>query len=190
MTGWLPEYFVLFVWLVFNGTSTQEGQILPTARGCGRSNCANCERVKPTRAVENLVWCLTACHHRKVNVVPTVGGRNRLTWLRMSNERQCIILHMLHNYNVTHFTVKRSSNKTATTDYLIQWLTCLNILLTHSPVTSQITHSLFGIISLGVDAVLCHAWIQTNENKTKRINVADSHQTGITFSMKERWITS
>ena len=46
--------------------------------------------------------------------VPIAGGWNRLGRLRMANDTQCIILQMLHSYNVTQFTVKCSSYKTAT----------------------------------------------------------------------------
>ena len=92
------------------------------------------------------VWCLTACQHRIGQFVPTAGGWKRLRWLRMANERQCIILNTLHN--VTQITIKHSSYKNATTGYLIVWLICLNITLAPSPIPSRIT--LFGvIISLG-----------------------------------------
>ena len=62
------------------------------------------------------VWCLTARQHRIGQFVPTAGGWNRLSWLRMANETQCIIRKTLHN--VTQFTIKHSSYKNATTDYL------------------------------------------------------------------------
>ena len=94
------------------------------------------------------VWCLTARQHKIGQFVPTEGGWNRLSWLRMANETQCIILYTLHN--VTQFTIKHSSYKNATTGYLIVWFTCLNITLAPSPIPSRTTHSLFGIlISLG-----------------------------------------
>ena len=102
---------IFFVCLEFSGTSTQEGQFVPTA-----------------------------------------GGWNRLGRWRMTNEIQCIILHTLHNYNVTLFTVKHSSYKTATSGYLI-----LRLALAPSPMPIRITHSLFGIISLDVNAALRHA---------------------------------
>ena len=69
------------------------------------------------------IWGLTARQHRIGQFVPTTGGWNRLSWLRMANETQCIILNTLHN--VTQFTIKHSSYKNATTGYLIVWLTCL-----------------------------------------------------------------
>ena len=37
------------------------------------------------------VWCLTARQHRIGQFVPTARGWNRLSWLRMANETQCII---------------------------------------------------------------------------------------------------
>jgi len=40
------------------------------------------------------------------------------------------------------------------TGYLIEWL--INVTLARSPIPSQIPHTLSDIISLGVDAVLCH----------------------------------
>ena len=52
------------------------------------------------------VWCLTARQHRIGQFVPTAGGWNRLRWLRMANERQCIILNTLHK--ATQFTIKNS----------------------------------------------------------------------------------
>ena len=63
-----------------------------------------------------LVWCLTARQHRIGQFVPTAGGWNRLRWLRMANETQCIILNTLHN--VIQFTIKHSSYKRATTGYM------------------------------------------------------------------------
>ena len=64
------------------------------------------------------VWCLTARQHRIGQFVPTAGRWNRLSWLRMANETQCIILNTLHN--VTQFTIKHSSYKNATTGYRIE----------------------------------------------------------------------
>ena len=42
-------------------------------------------------------WRLTARQHRKGQFVPTAGGWNRLRWLWMANETQCIILNTLHS---------------------------------------------------------------------------------------------
>jgi len=60
----------------------------------------------------------------------------------MANEIQWIIPYIIQN-NVTKFTVKHASYTNATIGYLIQY-----------PISSQIQHTLFDIISLGVDAVL------------------------------------
>jgi len=53
---------------------------------------------------------------QKGQFVPTAGKGNRLSWLRMANEIQCII----HDNNVTQFTVKHSSYINATTSYVIE----------------------------------------------------------------------
>ena len=114
----------------------------------GCHDCLVCSGQIVKREVCFFVWCSTARQHRIGQFVPTAGGWNRLSWLRMANETQCIILDTLHN--VTQFTIKHSSYKNATTGYLIVRLTCLNITLAPSPIPNRITHSLFGIIiSLG-----------------------------------------
>jgi len=62
----------------------------------------------------------------------------------------------LHDNNVTQFTVKHSSYSNATTSYLIVLLIGLlayYYVIAPSPISSQIPHTLFGIISLGADAV-------------------------------------
>jgi len=91
-----------FVWLVFNGTSTQKGQF-----------------------------------------VPTVGMR------KASNEMQYLTFVTLHDNKVTHFTVKRTLTQT--------FIHLFIIMLTPSPIPSQIPHTLFDIISLGVNAVERHS---------------------------------
>ena len=87
-----------------------------------------------------LVFNGTSTQDRSIwQFVQTAGGWNRLSWLRMANETQCMILNTLHN--VTQFTIKHSCYKNATTGYLIVRLTYLNITLAPSPIPSRITHT-------------------------------------------------
>ena len=94
----------------------------PDWRGCASAVQEQVSNPMPKFLVylEDLVWfvwCLTARQHRICQFVPTAGGWNRLSWLRMADETQCIIHNTLHN--VTQFTIKHSSYKNATTGYLI-----------------------------------------------------------------------
>lgn len=63
--------------------------------------------------------------------------------LRMAIKTLCIILHPLHNYNVTPFTVKHSGYKTAATSYLIVRFPCFNGTLEPSPILNHMTHTHF-----------------------------------------------
>ena len=56
-------------------------------------NCCNKTSHVQTHGYCLFVWCLTARQHTIGQFVPTAGGWNRLRWLRMANETQCIILN-------------------------------------------------------------------------------------------------
>jgi len=60
----------------------------------------------------------------------------------------------LHEY-VTPFTVIQTRYKTATTGYLIAWLTCLYITLAPSPLPSHITHTPYSVLHHSVWMQFC-----------------------------------
>ena len=79
----------------------------------------------------------------------------------MVNETHCIILHTLHNYNVTQFTLKHSSYKNCNNQLSNRMIYLLKYYVSAFTNTkSDHIHSLFGIILLGVDAVLRHATVK------------------------------
>jgi len=83
--------------------------------------------------------------HRKVNVCQLRGGK--LAHVAKDGQRDTMHTTLRYiNNNVTQFTVTQMQLSNHMTYLLI-------ITLAHSPIPSQIPHTLFDIITLGVDAV-------------------------------------
>jgi len=110
-------------------------------------------RVSPSNAirlVQDLIDCLTARQHRKVNLYQLRGRKPD----QSAKDGQRDTMHnkylTLHNNIVTQFAVKHSSYTNATNGYLIVRPTCL--LLGYQARSHTTPYSIF-IISSGADAV-------------------------------------
>jgi len=100
-------------------------------------------------------WLLNGTSTQKGQFVPTAGERNRLSRLRMANEIQCILTYVTRwQCNTVHSKTLQLHKRNNRLSIRMTYLPIITS--AHLPIPSQTRHTLFEIISLGVDAILCH----------------------------------
>jgi len=117
-------------------------------------------------------WLFNGTSTQKGNFMAIAREGNLLKRLRMANEKQCIIRYVIQQRNTVHgktFQLHKRNNRLSNqTNYLL-------ITLAPSLIPSQILHTLFEIIPLGVDAILCHDQDTCKTVNTCALHVAKCH---------------
>jgi len=115
-------------------------------------------------------WLVVQRHiNTERSIGANCGGRKPAQSAKDGNEIQCILPYVTRNQcNTVHSKTlqlhKRNNRLSNRMTYL------LFITLAPSPIPSKIPHTLFNIISLGVDTVLCH-------DQDTLVHVAKCHST-------------
>jgi len=100
-------------------------------------------------------WLFNGMSTRKGQFVTNAGEWNQFSRARMAKEIQCILPYVTWKQcNTVHRITPQLHKSNNRLSNIMTYL----LIITHapSPIPSQIPHTLFDIISLRVDAVLCH----------------------------------